>query len=700
MLYIQAKEIVRMSKDDVWNMQKGKYTISCKDGEVETTSRRIILTWYYWRLYALFSNRANPLCEDVLEGGAYTGGHHLNIASTVFWNVYNSMPNPEYDTVYKLAKAIYEATNDLFNDVGDLLGAYVNTLSLKDLFEAITHPEVVAAKQNYHAEANNMDLSNGERIENVYDSSLALMQSNDPLLATNEIRKGISSGTLDRRSIAQTTDFRGYTKDINGETFPLPIEVSYGEGLSTLYDSATESCSAKRALYMQDAPLQTSEYFNRRVQLLVGSIGHVAEDDCGTREFLNWTVRKDDLKILQGKYFISKKHKKLTKFESSMDYLIGETIKVRSILKCANGTGQNVCRTCLGHNALIIPPKVHVGHFLSIGPCSQISQRLLSTKHLEVSMESLYLDLPKSALAFVHLNKEKKWLVSLNDPSHKPKGIIEKAKEKVGKVVDKLMGKDELRYVMRIPSLQVSNIGNLSEAKDARTLTPSRISHVRNVELELLDKNNKVVRSVKFDTEISGTGSALTTDFLVFAKKRGWTFDENSVTFDLKGWDFSKPFLMSPRKNEDMMSFLNTIMTFLLGSPEKKTDTKAAEMQTVLDCASAEEAMETFLDILTPPDIPGNERATRINVNFSEVEVFIRSLMCIDPDNGNYRMPIGDGDFQFVGMHNVIKNRSMGGAMAFGFHAEILTNPATYIYKDRPDHPLDMMLGNSTPPPQ
>ena len=651
---LKAIDVINMPREQVMALPTGWYVIQLEDGPHKTTSRRLKLAWFYWQLFKEFPGSL-PDESCIIPKGHYHDGIQFDIASCVFWKAFEGFQKKNKNSIWEMSRRTYEIVNEIYNYIGTDLGAYVNTLSLKDLSVLLKHPVVLAAKERY---------MKGElEVDEVYDEVFSHLEKDDPILYDNELRKGVIAGIFDKRSIAQTVGPRGNVKDINGDTFKHPIDTGYAEGLQTLYDSGIESCSAKRALYMQYGPLEDSEYFNRRIQLHCGTIRTIKGIDCRSKHTIEWIVREDDLPLMVGKNIVLD-NGKYHMIQASDKDLIGKTVNVRTYTMCNNSDTTTKCATCVGHNALVLPPKDNLGHAMTRGPCAETSQRILSTKHVEISMEALVLTLDSKARQALKPSRGNKWITDFRKP----------------------MAKDGY-YILKFSAMEARYLNQVHVAKNVNDLSPSRISALSNIEVLAFDRKDNLIGSIAVSTAVGGVGSSLTTDFLAYLKKYNWSQEDGIITVDMRHWNYEHNFMESPRRNEDVIQFLRSFEKFLFGDSDNSNGAT-----TITASKTPAHAMANLLDLLSPPKEPQYRNATRININFAEAEAFVAAAMARNPKAFDYNMPRAGEDFKFERIATLIKNRSVGGLFAFEGQKRAINDPLTYLNKDRPAHPLDYTL--------
>jgi hypothetical protein len=139
----------------------------------------------------------------------------------------------------------------------------------------------------------------------------------------------------------------------------------------------------------------------------------------------------------------------------------------------------------------------------------------------------------------------------------------------------------------------------------------------------------------------------------------------------------NKEVFITPRRNEDMISYLKQVMHFVFG---------------------AENASDSG-DCIVAYDNPARAVASlkrlfdeKITVNLIHAEALVRACMVVDDPNRSYNMPVGGMPFKFCNARKILFNRSLSAAAAYQNQKDIFRKPASYLVRDRPPHPLDPLI--------
>mgnify|MGYP000182746879 CR=1 FL=1 len=644
-----AVNLAAQSHQEILALPAGVWKLNFSDGKsITTTKERTVFSHFFWRLHREFPG-CGVLSSHHLGNGQYVKGAELELCAKVLWDVWDNYTHhkPNNESTWEMSKVVYEIMNDIHNFTVSDLTPYVTTVDMGAISQLVKHPKIVKAKAELNVENETpVDV----KIENIYKVVLEVITSDDPDLVNNGIAQMARAKLLSTMQVVQLLGVRGFVTATDGTMYPEPVLTSYSEGLSTNYDSVTESRSASLALYMNSKPLQDSEYFNRQMQLLTEVISEVTYSDCGSPG-MEWLVDSDDLRGLTGKMHMVDGRAVEIK-ESDVD-LVGKIIQLRSITVCKNPNSSSVCSVCLGATAYAVPPRTNIGHALTIEPLSAASQLILGTKHVVSSVASLYLEIEPHTAS---------WLK--HDTANR--SIIKLKKKNVSNT-----------FILRFAKSEAKGLNTVTHCTDPAGILPQRISCLSELEIATADMaGNQKSDWTRINTTIGGVGSALSTNVIMCIKRNGVEVKDGLVRVVLDNFN-GKELFITPRRNEDMMTYLKTLEHFVFGVNNEKGES----ITNYTNCSQAVAALKRIFD-------------EKLKVGVIHAEVFIKACMVRDLAAGDYRMPVGGEDFQFVKAKQLIYNRSISAALAYQTQRELLTKPLSYIIPDeaRTSHPLDSLL--------
>lgn len=172
---------------------------------------------------------------------------------------------------------------------------------------------------------------------------------------------------------------------MDGELIPEPIDTSFLRGMRGVEDFYICAIGARKALTTNFKQVKTSGYLSRKLVLLVAN--HVVDpelEDCGTGHSVRTVVQSaDHAQRLIGRYVRIAEEGPGAPWnvvdEALAQGIVGETVDLRSPITCSGESG--ICHVCYGDLARS-NSSIHAGIYGVLVISEQITQRLLSSKHL------------------------------------------------------------------------------------------------------------------------------------------------------------------------------------------------------------------------------------------------------------------------------------------------------------------------------
>lgn len=645
---------------DIWALPEGYYTVTFDDQSIEMTHAHIQMSWYYWIMYRYFPGA--PLLSKYALTGIYDANSE-KMGGALLWHIHNyhEANGSDICPVWKISKLIYEITNAIYNASCIELSEYVTSGSLYDLIEILEEPSIVEAKANYKQvieETNYEETATEAAITATHKVISDVLYTNPYHLRNNGFKKLTVGGLVSKGQMMQLIGPIGYRNEIDNTVFPIPIDNGYGEGIPDLYSAMIDSRSAARSKLMQEAPLQNSEYFNRKIQLAATVIRDWVYIEGGCKDFVTipYLVTSEDLVTLKGKYHMV--DGKPILLWDNIEPLIDQIIEIRSITGCGCHNVQYVCQICLGWTWHIIPPNGNLGFRLATKICAIISQLILSTKHYQGSASSIPIKLNKFSSAWVKIDKNNPGKLFLHE--NKCKGNI--------------LIKVNSNYVKLLSQINHVNVSELA---------PERITRIPDLGITYVDDEGSMLGIFDlFDLEVSGMGVSLTTDVLQYLKINGWNSGKNYIEFTLTNWDHRKPIFIIPRKGDNIMTFFNEVRMFLEGGEKAQA--------TITEYKTRAAVITELIDILRRR----LNAETKQYFNFTQVEILVRALMMVSFKDKIYRLPHPKEEFVFENIKRVISNRSLTSSLAFQEQFNSILKPQwTRPELQESAHLLDKILG-------
>lgn len=644
MLKYHARDLAAMPKEQLWALAEGQppnapIRVVFDDGELDTTIRRTIYSAYMWGMYVDYPK--TPAKMNHHMGSMRVGmDTHLKLLNRVMWDCYDAYGG--LVDVEELCRYVYRATNALYNDATYELEAYVQSISILDFIEVTEHPKVKKVVESTPA--------NSAAIENYAYPQIKELLLDPKEFPNNAISIACRNGLVSMGQVLQTVAIRGAAADIDSRIFPHPIMSNFTVGLNRFHDSLIESRSAAKALSFTSRPLQEVEYFNRKMQLMAAVVEHLHTGDCGSTHYLDWHVHSGDLSKIAGKYYVDPNGKGLRRITEQDGHLIGKTLKLRSPLFCTHPDPQGVCAVCVGELALSVPRGTNPGHFAATAMGEQAAQTVLSTKHLDWN----------STVTGVELSEfEQKYLRTDEDPN-------------ILKLSAQLKGKHVL---MTISAKEAEHIGDVSYVDDVNNLQTSQISQLKEVDFTTITEGREETSSIT--VSVGSRFSSLSHEMLAYLQKKSW--DINAVgnfVIDLKDWNFDLPLFELPLRHANMLDFMKSVESFMRASKG------AGQGKTLRDYDNVQDAVRAYYELVT----------SQLSVNLAHLELLMKSVMIRSEKERDYRLPRPGNVFEVGAFDTTMEMRSLSAAMAYERHRWVLTNPASYLVKKRPDHIFDPLM--------
>jgi hypothetical protein len=648
----KARTLLAYSTAELWEMLTGRFKLRFDDGDLEVCAEETLLSSYAWEFHRKYQR--TPLLKahhlsSVLKGKEYSSKTHLELFNEVYWSVRDAYEGDPIVTADLCQREAYHLINLYYNGLIYRLEAYVMGLDITDFIAVLKHPRVMEVKAN----AKPTD----EGIQEIYKVVKDVLE-NDPAMRDNNVAKYARRGIANMGQVLQCVAVRGFVVDMNSDRFRKPIMTSYAEGISQIDDSLMDSRSAALALASASGPLEDTEYFSRRLQLLVGSIRNLHLIDCGSTTYLEWVIQperrtggrldqRDDLETLAGKYFLQADGS-FGVIKRTDKHLYGQSLKLRAVRHCAHPDPAGICARCYGQTAESIPLGGSFGQTNTVEMTQQSGQNVLSTKHLLMSAVIQGIIMDDFMLGYFGTNEER----------NEYKLLPHLARQGVKLVIDSAMA----------PSMT-----NITSAKQASTINASRIADLTSISLRL--GNDEKWQQVAFEVGMDARPARFTSDLVKHIRKVNWTTNEQKhYIIDMEGWDFSKSILAVPMRFESMADHADTIADIIESSMKD---------------------MEKRIEADNPDDVLFQLHQhvnTKLVVPLNVLEVILYSAMAVDPRNEDYSLP-KEGDPGVLGVSlATLKSRSIATFMAYEKQATIIDEPRSYVYINRLSSNFDWML--------
>ena len=670
-----ARQLLVYNLDQLWEMiPDGQHQLTFDDMEViTTTGRELLYSLYAWEFHRRYPK--TPLLRrhhvsSILKGGYLNKNTHINLLNTIYWDVAEVYQLTTPIMRNTLTKLVFETTNLIYNDLTYRIEDYVTSMDILDFLEIDRQPDINKVLSTLTASE--------ESIANVYTVILDQLYNN-PNLSHNNIAFAVRAAQVNKNQVVQCIGPRGYVTEVDGYIMKVPILRGFFRGMRSLYNVTSESHSAGKALFSAEAPLQDGEYFSRRLQLMTMSteeimrdpfvqyldnkgseIKHGIDSDCGSTDYLSWHIKGSvkqggelvyvgDLKFLVGKYYIDPVDGILKDLKITDTHLIGKTIKIRTMLGCRHKNKHGVCATCFGKMGDNVSPYANIGHMASAIMTQQITQSILSTKHLISSSTSEAVYLPEPVLRILTIN----------------------AKDSTISIRKEWKGKE---FEIVINSTNVHGLTDLEIMDNMDHINPVRISSIEFMEIRYTE--GKHIKHLPVHTDFHGCPAILTLDFLRYLKTRGWKTDSNgNFIFQFDGWDYAKPVFSVPQKEYSYSRHAS-----------ESSGVIESRLKDITDRIHPESPKATLMELF---DLVNS----KLSVNLVCLEIIMYSIMCADITNNKFGLARGHRTAGLGVRELIIFNRSLSAAYAYErLGMKVINRPSTFFKNDRDDSIFDVFF--------
>lgn len=647
------QDLLGMSEDDIWKIDTGnnpEITVVAHDKTFTMLARPAIVSWYCWPLQRTQSGM--PLCKRHFATGVTLSNKGILGILTQGYRDYVDL-HPGIIDVVAINTLIARAINIINNTFVMRIPEYVTTASMRQYIEVLDDPELVEIRAKLEPNQNS--------IREGYGKGLAVIKRPGKFVG-NQIADDIKQGSVSDGQSAQVFIARGYLTDHNSRIFVKPVLRCYAEGLGSFHDSFVESRSATKAMLFQKKPLEDSEWFNRKMQLVAQAVQRIhMNEDCGSTITVPILVKEGWLSRLAGKYYYAEDNKTLKCVSDKDDHLIGRIIHMRSPMYCNHPDRSGICEKCYGKLAISLPyfnalgeigkNEIIIGHISATEIGQDLSQKMLSTKHLDTS---------STTEPFVPRRQDAMYIVE---------GMRDNAVRLHPRLAqDKVKLKVNFNKTTALSDIYVAE--NLDEVA-------TRAGGFNEIVLEF-EREGGYNESIPIPTVQGSRQGQFTVDFLRFLQKANWTNAEKGyIVIDLSTFDYQCDVVELPLVHQDMTVYQKQIEAYIRFS--KDSAKWKGKFVTPEDAGLALSEFYTLL-------------SERLKVNIVHAEIMLYSVMTTDPANYDYRLPRAYEQRQFSSYHECIEFRSLSVQLLYQEQATVMLKPTTFLVEHRQPHPADSIF--------
>lgn len=647
---ILARDLLKVPPSFVPSLPK-TFTLVFDDGEINTTRRRTHVSSFFWEFHRQFPKtplKTTHHLEVVMKGRPFNASGHTDLIEAICRDVNALYEDDEPELNAITSKIAYRTSNDMMNEMAAPLAPYVTPLDLLDAISLQRHPRILEAVNNV--------VPDGRSIDRIYDVARDVIE-NDLSIRSNGLVLAWRSFTVKHEQLLQSIAVRGTPTEANGKLFDIPVMSGYLNGLSKIYDFASDSRSAPKAQTSAEKPLQESEYMARRLQFLVSVVERIRGKDCGG-EYIDWYIDKEirdesnrilspgGIASMAGKYIEDPETKQMVELTGKEKHLNGRYVRMRSVLKCKNEDAHTVCRTCFGGLWRNYYNHANLGHLCCVTFTEKVTQNTLGTKHLVASGEGAPIRLTSFTSKFFVLLKNK--TVYHLQPFLKKIGL---------RIV---LNRDE-----------AINLVDVMKMDDISDLRVNETTHLTTVKMVYREKGKDLDDLVP--VEQSNREAFLTLEMVKYVREHGWEVDDdNNFLIDMKDWDYTQP-------------------VFAIPQMEISYSQHGAEVGRMI------ESNMNSIDERHRPDSPlstlqelSSLVISKLDIPLSCLEVIIYASMI--PSRNNHAMARHWEKAVLGVARYTIYSRSLSCAYAFQGHVDFMLDPKSFFPHFRPDNQMDVFF--------
>lgn len=591
-------------------------------------------------LNRLVKNFPNLLIDSFLHpesitkhGESVTNKLHISLLERAFKRILEAygLFTPESRT--ELLRTVNDANTDAYNALLNIGVEYVESIDITDLTSITNHPYMVY-------EVYNNLYPSVISIENAYDKTEKFLKTHEDM-KQNNAASIFRAGAINSSQLFQVLVCRGYCLDITNDILTKPVLANFTTGIKCLADSISESRSAALALSNTSTPLEKVEYTSRTIQLHSSILESIQYVDCGSTKYLDWIVKKSDLKNMVGIYYLDENTNSLKTINVYDFHLVDKSIKIRSpIAGCDQPDG--VCTVCAGALTQNKPPHSNAGIYFASILFMEISQKVLSTKHLLVTAKSEKLTILGSYNDYITLDESGR-----------------------GYKFHQKLEQHECEFLFEIA--EAESLNDIIIAKEVEDLQLSRISGITTIGIRI----GKDIIEIPLNS--TNTKALLSYEMLEYIKNKGHKVEGKLYVVELSNWDFDETFSIVPDVSYSMLAHSILIANLLEGKVSETKKRSETNPGTLL--------VELF-DLCN----------SKLTVNLTTIQLLLYAVMITDLED--FSLPKGGKGILSTVDRN-ISRRSIGTALAYEKVYELITNVNSHRLegsKPKPDSPFDIYL--------
>jgi len=663
---LSANKLIQVPVEELWETLNGHFDLQFDDGILEDVNEgTTIYSAYIWDFMRKFPGM--PILKryhlNSVIGKKWVSVNTTNtLLSNVVWDLYdfvvygidprdedarNRVQNPMFAKVdpveFKetLARHVWDTINKMYNDLSVRCSEWILGISIEDLVEIVNYPPIKEL----------LDMAPTMPTQDMIDTIYAKLKDvlfNDPAVAHNALTKMVKSETINEGQLYQCVGVRGFIADIDSRVFNPAIMRNLTQGIVNAYESQIESRSAAKALAYSEEPLEQSEYYSRRQQLVSQILRNMHETDCGTTNGTSWLVDEEDLKHLEGKNYYDDEG--VLRYVRSTDkHLIGKTIKMRSVFNCEHPDPYGVCSVCFGQLSLAVFKESNLGQDTSVSMLSDIGQKVLSTKHLDGTSKVDSVSIDMLGKHYLRVGRDGSSYVLSPDL------------------------KNATKILLVFDPYTVPGFTDIRNCKSTAELFLSRVSRMNKVGFIVTERGRTT--AAELEIGLKKRPASLSFDIINLIRERGWTIDDKGqYIVDITGTEVNAKIFTVPLRHFNMGDQAKAIAALLESRTE---DVKVRDEET-----SVTEFISELYETVN----------SKLSVNYAVLEAITYSTMIVSAKEEDYSLPKPWTEHGLGVKNRTFRRRSSSTEMAYQGQQDAILDPIRYNLTNVPDHQTDVFI--------
>ena len=601
------------------------------------------------------------ILPDILVSNYYTNGYfssstYLKLYSKLYYRIVKEYlePNRLFNEYEFILKDMYKTINEFQNEFVSRIQDFDIGIEISDILPIALDEEMLKSLKRINDEPTQANI---EKSYNTLDTLIRSGKYKDNIMSLV-----YQSGMVNINQLRQLFGGRGFLTEINSRIFKQPMVNSFTLGFKNMYEAIIESRAGAKALYMSTTAIRKSEEYARVFQLATMPVEEIVFTDCGNRDYIEFYVRpkevddkgkviwNGDLPNLIGSKYLNEKNEWET-ITPNHTFLIGKTIKLRSILHCKLRNKKQICAACYGDLVYGLFKHSNLGHINVTNITRDISQSLLSTKHLLKSANASEIVLNPITSKYFYIKDNDKLFVR-----------------------PELYRSKKVKIFLHIPQNQIIGLRAL-ETLNLLNVNLDKISRVYEFKLEIRKGDNDYEIypiKIKSNNRIGHFSLPL----LYHIKKTGYNIDEeDNYVIDITDFNIKEPILRYEKAEFDFNALANEFSRLLFNRKYVVQNGRRTSEFT------AEVLVQKVFDLLNK----------KLNINIKLIEATVYAFTVFDLDQDNFDLGRNSKYLDLAGVKYAIDYRSIGGSFDWSRLLTKIFNPYMLVDENKPDHILDVL---------